>query len=284
LSDGARPAGKWLRVRRSLRESRFRVARASKTELLLDVLNATALVYQVWVAVNLGLSRIQTPPTAIHAAHAWVFPVALLFSTLHRVWLKEWFQNPKWAAAEAHRAEALGVAISRLAACSQADTFTGVDAGAIEQGLLGAMLSEVESIVVDTQSIYLNVTLLVEDRADPTRLFCLNRAKLTRDLHTTYPRVGMLAWRAMEDQRLAYEPSFTPPVGAPKPPPYKSILAIPILFRDGSVTTSLGAISIDSAKEGEFDGLEAKIERRLLPYVTLTKLVLVYRRKYNAFL
>lgn len=149
MNDGARPVGKWLRVRRSLRESRFRVARASKTELLLDVLNATALVYQVWVAVNLGLSRIQDPPTVIHAVHAWVFPVALTFSTLHRVWLKEWFQNPKWAAAEAHRAEALGVAISRLAACSQANAFSGVDAGAIEQGLLGAMLSEVESIVVD---------------------------------------------------------------------------------------------------------------------------------------
>jgi hypothetical protein len=223
----------------------------------------------------------QTPAIPIHPIHAWIFPVALVYSTLHRLYLKGRFQSPKWAAEEARRAGALGVAVSRLAMCTRANQFSGVDAEIVERGLLSAMLSEVESIVVDSHGIYLNVNLLIEDRNNPARMFCLNRANLDREPHKTYPKDQMVAWQAMQSQNLVYEPSFKSAGGAEKP--YRSILAIPILLRDGDVTTSLGAVSIDSQKDDEFQGLEAKVERRLLPYVTLLKLVLVYRSKYNAF-
>jgi hypothetical protein len=230
-----------------------------------------AVAYQGFAAVYIGWWKQQG--VVVHPLWAVGFGAALVYATVYNLWLKQRLKRSKWETEERRRARSLSVSISRVAACARAGKFTPVDLDQVEHGLLAAIKSEVEAVVVDTEGIYLNVTLLIEDPTDATRLYGLNRAELDRDLHKSYPKDVMIAWRAMETGTFAYEPRFE------TREPYRSILAIPIVLSDaGSTATSLGALSIDSEREHHFDDREQRIERKLLPYVTLLKLVLVYRQ------
>ena len=150
----------------------------------------------------------------------------------------------------------------------------------MEHGLLTAMLSEVEAVVVDVEGIYLNMTLLIEDTQRPhAALWAQSRQQRSR--YWSKKAIPRWTWWLGERWKQAATPT-TPRSRPPKP--YHSILAVPILLRDAAgLPSSLGAVSIDSEKEHHFDYLEQRIERKLLPYVTLLKLVLVYRQPYDAW-
>lgn len=265
----------WIWLRPRLRELRSRLDRASKLEFLLDVVNLLAIVFQGLVTAYIGLYR--QMGVVVHPLWACSFAVALVYTTLYNLWLRQLFRRKKWEREERRRSQSISVSISRLAACVRAGSFGPVDLEQIEHNLLMAVLSEIEAIVVDTEGIYLNVTLLIENPSAPDRLYGLNRARRDRDLYKSYPKGGMVAWSAMESGKLAYNPSFD------STEPYRAILALPILLREGEGTRSLGAISIDSEKDHHFDDREKKIELKLLPHMTLLKLVLVYRELYSAW-
>lgn len=237
-----------------------------------DAINAIALLYQVGASGLLAWDKaVKVEPGAWTVG---LLAAAVGYSTLHKLVLKDRFKPKKWSIEEQRRAEAIGVAVSRLADGVRRNRMNEADLDRVERGLLEAMQSEVEAVVVDTEGIYLNVNLLIE-RRDGAALFCLNRADLHRDVHGSYPKDTMIAWRAMEAGRAKYEPDFR----GDGTRPYRSILAMPITMGDRSI----GAISIDSANLDHFRGAEGKIAQRLLPYVVLMKLALVYRAHYDAW-
>jgi hypothetical protein len=258
----------YRRARSYLREAKFRAFQASPVELGLDLLNTGTLGYQFWLTTTISVGPWQ----------GWLFLIALIYSTTHRLWLKGRFQARKWSSEERRRVVSIGVAVSRIAACVSRNEFTERVLADVERGLLEAMQSEVEALVVDAHAIYLNATLLVEDPRDGDLLLCLNRGVASRPMHRTYFKPAMVAWRAMTERRLVYEPEFVPPANAP----YHCVLAIPIISTD--MGPSLGAVSIDSEQAHHFDGLESRIELKTLPYIELLKLVLAYRARWNLWL
>jgi len=254
-----------------------RLCKASKTEFLLDFLNTAALAYQIYLSIKLAQSRSEN--LTIAPIHGSIFLVAFVYTFVHRVWLKDRFQKKKWEVESKRRPEAIGVALSKLASCVRNDRFSAVELHQIEQGLLIAMKSEVESVIADSEGIYLAVNLIVEDQAPQSNLLMvLNRSNVDRDLYKTYPKdSSMVVWRAMKSERFTYEPKYSLVHGTP----YRAILAFPIVTHNDGKTESMGGISIDSSIVGHFDGHENKLETVLLPYISIQKLVLTYRQKHN---
>ena len=269
--------GNWLVswVSRGWREVRYRVAAASKTQFALDLANMLALAYQFWASLTFATQGASAFSSKV--PHPWLFFLALSYATAHRLILRDRFQGRKWQAEAARRSEFLAVGISALANAFQSGCYTEVAIDRIEHNILQAMLSEVEATVLDSQGVYINLNLLVEDPTDAQMLLCLNRARRNRPLHSRYPKGQMAAWLAMRERQREYVPEFTADLSKP----YRCILAYPVLSRDGGSDAAIGAISIDSAVLHHFDGCEAILETKLLPHLTLLKLLLIIRRGHN---
>jgi len=184
----------------------------------------------------------------------------------------------KWIEEDVRRARSISVAVSRIASGIAADQLREVELHQVSHGLLVAIRSEIETLVLDTEGIYVDVNLLVPDPSSDARLLVLNRANPDRHLNVSYKKEGMLVWETMQTGRYAYDPDFK----SDDEKPYRSILAFPLIFENKDRTIkALGGISIDSSKAHHFDGLEKRLETKLLPYLTLLKLVLVCRGRYE---
>lgn len=267
----------WLRTCSSFPKRLWRsLGKASKTEFALDIGNTIALLYQGYVSVALAASQVQSG--TVNPIHGFFFVAAFTYSFIHRAWLKDLFQKKKWKTESIRRSQAIAVALSMLANCVRNGKFSAITLHQIEQGLLFAMKSEVETVLGDSEGIYLAVNLIVEDRQSSESLLVLNRSNVDRDLYKTYPKAdSMIAWRAMSNQAFNYEPKYRQDSSKP----YRAILAFPIVSHDDGKTKSLAAISIDSSITGHFDGHENKLETTLLPYLSIQKLILTYRQKHN---
>jgi hypothetical protein len=177
---------------------------------------------------------------------------------------------------EKTRIEATNVAISDLTSCIRTWQCTEAAFLEITRRLLTAMKQEVEQFVADSEVIYINVTLIVEDESKPDCLRVLNRANANRPL-PTYKKGNLYVWQAIRDKQDKYEARFDDPNKE-----YHSILALPILLEDeAGIQTSLGAVSVDSGRYNEFDELVDQLKLRLLPYLSLLKLTLSIRQQYG---
>jgi hypothetical protein len=132
--------------------------------------------------------------------------------------------------------------------------------------ILIAILSEVETLIADTEGVYVEVNLLVPHPTDDNMMRCIERAKGRRDLPRDYPKKGMIAWRCMEEVKPQHQPNYTPE----RNQAYHSILCFPLYSTSGSGETIIfGVVSIDHGKPYEFDGIEDELEERILPYLRL---------------
>jgi len=119
------------------------------------------------------------------------------------------------------------------------------------------------------------VTLMVEDEVNCENLRVLNRANTDRP-NPSYPKATLQVWTAMVEMRFVYVPEFE---SAGKD--YRCIFALPIIIEERVGRTSIGVVSIDSGRPHDFDGLEEKLELKLLPYISLLKLLLSLRGLYG---
>ncbi len=251
------------------RQARHRISSASKKQFVANLVNVAARCYQYWFAIYFAAAKFLNW-TVAPRSFGW-FIAALVYSNLHTLLPSSLFENPKWVKEEVKRAKGLAVAVSILSRCVDPARLTELEKHTYVQGILVAMRSEVEKLIVDTEGIYINVNLLVVDPADESRLLVLNRANLDRALNVSYKKASMAAWIAMSQKHIECIGDYTDPEK-----PYKSILAIPILEEKGRTIRALGATSIDSARKHEFDDLEKEIEAKLLPYLALIRLMLAH--------
>jgi hypothetical protein len=178
----------------------------------------------------------------------------------------------KWIEEDVRRSKSIAVAVSKIGSGLERGHLTETELHQIEQGILVAIRSEVEAQVLDTEGIYINATLLISDPANSDMLLVKNRAIPDRMLNLTYRKETMLVWNSMQLRSPMYVPDFQ----GDDTKPYRSILAFPILHETPGRLTALGAVSVDSSRSHHFDGLQKKLETKLLPYLTLLKLVLVW--------
>jgi hypothetical protein len=144
------------------------------------------------------------------------------------------------------------------------------DFGEIARGLLTAIRFDVETLVADQTGFYINVSLLVEDWEDEEKLRVVARANPSR-INRSYFKRDLFVATAMEEQKVRFESNF-----AQAGKPYRSILAIPMILEGEASLQTIGVISIDSGRRGEFyQEVAINLEQRLSPYVNLLGLLLV---------
>ncbi len=247
--------------------------RASLRDLSIGLLRFAAIVYQVYFALYLSTSRYVPPSKYFGFVSALRYRVFILF-ILAILIDKGLAYVPKkaskvWLSVETERLAATGVATSLMAESVRRGALTEAEFQEIARGLLTAIRFEVQAFAVDQTGYYINVSLLMEDRGNATRLRVVARAVPNRS-NRSYPKVDLLVWKAMEGQQVTFKEDFTQ---AGKP--YRSILAIPLLAEEQGISKSTGVISTDSGRVGEFDGGAARnLEQRLAPYTTLLALLL----------
>lgn len=249
---------------------------ASKSQFAAETLNLAAKLGVIGIPVYFAVRHFvcyQSSPAQLKFDF-WIFFACLAYEKgIYPVWLKDRFLSRKWKQAALARIDTEMVAVSQICVAMERGRIGEVEKNSVYQGILAAILSELEALVVDSEGIYLNATLLIPD---PVRHGCLRvagRARLTRPLHVSYPAREMVAGRAIENDRTIYEPDFQP--GGNRR--YRCVLVIPILFEDGRrQIRSLGAISLDSERPHHFDGLVERIEQRLTSYRNLFKILLVW--------
>jgi hypothetical protein len=239
----------------------------SKTDAILKVLQIFCLFYQIGFLIYLPASKYLG--WASPERYRWfitfifAFIYGQVFPYLPRT------KSKKWHKAEISRLKSTNVAISQITACIRENRFQDADLLDISGRLLKAIQLEVEALVVDSEGIYINATLMIEDVVNPDNLRVLNRAKSDR-ANPSYPKKDLLVWAAMEEKQRKYLAECS---WANKD--YHCILALPIVIEniDGAAQ-SIGVVSIDSGRQHDFDDIDEQIETRLLPYVSLLKLLL----------
>ena len=251
----------------------FRKAGAtSKTDATLRLLQIICVVYQIGFSLYLPASKYLNIPTPEKYRWFMSFIAAFLYCQIFPYLPKR--ATNKWRKADISRLKSTNVAISQITACIREDRFGDADFLDISGRLLKAIQLEVEALVVDAESIYINATLMTEDETKPGNLRVLNRAKSDR-ANPSYPKEGLIVSSAMRDMCRKYLPDYTL---AGKD--YHCILALPIVIEDSEgIASSIGVVSIDSGRAHDFDGIDEQIETRLLPYVSLLKLLLSLKRR-----
>ena len=249
----------------------FRKAGAtSKTDATLRLVQIASILYQIGFSLYLPVSRYVGTPAPQRYGWFVAFITAFLYGQIFPYLPKR--TTKKWQKAEISRLKSTNVAISQITACIRENRFGQADFVDISGRLLTAIQFEVEALVVDAEGIYINATLMMEDETRPENLRVLNRAKSDR-ANPSYPKQGLTVWSAMQDMCRKYLPEYTA-VGKD----YHCILALPIIIEDrDGIATSIGVVSVDSGRSYDFDGIDEQIETRLLPYVSLLKLLLSLR-------
>lgn len=234
------------------------------------ILVSAALTVQKepWLGLDLATLK-KLPP--------WVFlyASAVLYPPIHRAILVGRFKNRRLMSVERERPIILSAAITQIKDLLNPElTENGRTTAAREaqRKILNAIVGEIESLVADSDGVYVEASLIVQHRSQEDRLQCIQRAKGHRDVPKDYRKAGMLAWRAMEELLRVHEPDF-------EGTKYRSILCFPLYVRpngqDLDNVTVLGAVSIDHGIAFEFDGLEDQIEERISPYLRLLEHLLL---------
>lgn len=265
-----------MELRKPYRNIANRLRGASKIQFLCDIVNLTAIVYVLYFGYKIANSRVDKN-VVIPTINILIFYSASVYTIIHRLILPYFLKkSEKWIQAHRSRHRKFAVALIRLTKCIISGKTPMEEIVEIENGILSAMLSNVEEVVVDIEGIYLNITILMNHQRNNDMLVSVNRAKKERPCKE-YPKKDLLAWKAMIKKTKQYNPDFSSEVDDPRP--YKCILAIPIISRSSGDEEALGAISIDSEVRDHFNGIIDEIVLRLLPYFTLLRLLLFYRQK-----
>lgn len=135
--------------------------------------------------------------------------------------------------------------------------------GRYQQTVLSLIACYVRSHRADRRGQEIFVNLLIEDGDD---LRVVARDSDHRVPLASYPKLDMIAWRAIRDgaAKCTGDVRKLDPLHDPTRE-YASILVIPVM---GS-SRVLGAVSIDSKRLHHFDGEWDKLEQYLLPYTCL---------------
>ncbi len=247
---------------------------AAKRDLLLGAVSLAAKTYAVVYTVEVSLNKTLGLP--LPERRAWLIAYVVCVLAIPVLQFVPKARRAKWVAVERTRTEATNVAISELASCVRSSACTEVEFRDITRRLLTAMRQEIEQFVADTESIYINVSLMVQDEIKPGYLRVLNRANDNRPL-SVYPKGDLGVWVAMQNFRAEYIAKYNNLAKE-----YRCILALPIIVEDEvGVQTSIGVVSIDSGRPGEFDGQVEDVNLRMLPYLSLLKLSLDVRQQYG---
>lgn len=247
-----------------------RASAASKTDAALQSLRLVAIAYSLGFTLYLPVSKYTTMPAVEKYRWFAIYVIAAVYAQLFPYLPKS--GQKKWDRAETARLRSTNVAISQIVQCVRAEEFGETNFVRIASGLMVAIRLEVEAITLDTDGTYINASLLIEDVAQADHLVVLQRANPDRP-NTSYRKEGLIVWSAMQDQERKYVANF-----AQDGKEYRSILALPLIIETESGTReSIAVVSIDSGRPNEFDGLESRIELRLLPYISLLKLLLSMR-------
>jgi len=163
---------------------------------------------------------------------------------------------------------ATGVAVSEISSAIWNHSLRPEQQHGLFVRLLTAIKSEVEGITGDYESIYLNVSLLLDDNDGRLRVVC--RANNDRTLNS-YRKADLLISESLATGEKYYEPDCKL---ADKP--YKAILGMPLVsIPENSRSLVHGIVSIDSAQAHCFDGLLDEIENQTVVYINLLKLVII---------
>jgi hypothetical protein len=249
-----------------------RASAASKTDAVLAILSVVAKVYSIgfgiWVPVSRYLSKDFNSPRAFIG-----FVVSMLFVVIVPLLPKR--QSKKWLKEEVRRAQAVSAAVVQTSFALAKKNLLKTDQLTIFQRLLSAIKSEIEALTGDRESLFLNVSLLVEEPNDPQTLTVICRANQDRQ-NASYKKRDLFIAESLDQGSLVYNPEISIPGK-----PYRSIIGIGLLSELPGGLTPLGVLSIDSSEVHHFDGLENIIETRLLTYVSLLKLVIVVGRDFG---
>ena len=251
-----------------------RIKVSAKRDLLLGATSLVAKTYAVGFTIYVPSEKMLGSHASLRRVWLGAYFLSLLFAAVIPFVPKA--KRAKWVAVEKTRTEATNVAISELASCVRVGICTHVNFQDITRRLLTAMRQEIEQFVADTDGIYINVSLMVPDRARADCLRVLNRANDNRPF-SVYPKSDLGVWVAMQKCRPEYIAEYDNPAKE-----YRSILALPIIVEDDfEAPTSIGVVSIDSGRAGEFDDQVDDVNLRMLPYLSLLKLSLGIWQRYG---
>ncbi|HXK58289.1 MAG TPA: hypothetical protein PLP42_00205, partial [Acidobacteriota bacterium] len=135
----------------------LRVRAASKVDFVLNLLSLCAKAYLAWFPIAAGLNKYVIPAKKWYS-FGWLI-AALVFNAVYPLIPKP--KVKKWRQEEIRRVRFISVAISQLTSSARSRRFVQTEFDRITQGLLAAIRSEVEALVLDTEGIYINVNLLV---------------------------------------------------------------------------------------------------------------------------
>jgi hypothetical protein len=219
-----------------------------------------------------GLLGLKPDITHLDSYTVWFFFASVIYSAFHG------FAMPltstlstRWSAHETKTASYLANSIEQIRhSLGQPVAFDPLYRERFIYGILTTINAHVERWIVESAGMYINVSLLVEDPEDSSRLAVIARAHPDRP-NVSYPKGALFAWReCWKPKRVHYVAEFS---DATKP--YKCILLVPLKIQAANGNTSVvGIISIDSSKAHHFDGLENEIEGKLLPELSLLKLAI----------
>src|SRR5207249_1938890 len=108
--------------------------------------------------------------------------------------------------------------------------------------------------------------LIRSPEAPDERLRIVARSDGSRQVGIEYPKLGMLAWYAMETARVEVTGEVKRQYVGFRDKQYNSVLSLPILSGDGRV---IAAVSVDHANRFLFDGREPMFQTILRPYLRL---------------
>ena len=244
-------------------------------QLFLDVLAPVATLCVVIIPIAWALEKVPggSETWRVWARLPWpvyVYLAAVLFVPIYRTYLISRFRNRRLESLEKDRPIVLSSAIGQLSHLMRAADGREREmlVAHAQRRLLSAILTEVESLVVDTEGVYVEVNLLVPHPTDEDQLRCIERAKSRRDIPKDYAKKGMLAWRCIDEISRQHEPDYEPERGQQ----YRSILCFPLYVRPpgtDDLVHVFGAVSVDHGKAFEFDGIEDDLEERISPYLRL---------------
>jgi hypothetical protein len=254
-----------MKLSRFFKEWWRRASAASKTEAVLALATFFGKLYTVgftvWMA-GAKFSGWNAPGTYSFG----IFVFALGFVTLRPYLPKR--VSEKWVIEDLRRTKAVAVAISEIASAIWNKRLGPEERNSLFFRLVASIRTEVEGIVGDHESIYLNVALLLNEDEEHLRVVC--RSNHDRPL-ARYKKSDLLVSKVLSTGNFLYEPECD---FADKP--YKVIFGIPVVSGpQGERLTIKGVVSIDSSQPHCFDGLSDEIMSKTLPYMSLLNLVII---------
>ena len=252
-----------------------RIRGSSKREATLWLINGAAKLYWVYFTIWATASRYitSTNATATISTREFILGiVATIYIAIHPFIPKG---SSKWVKEETKRISMLSVALANMATAVKKSHCSEAMFQEIVEGTLGAIKSEIETLVGDSDAIHINVSLLVEHEHDHGLLKVIARAQKNRR-NRNLPKAEAIVWRAMRNKSYEYVPDFEE-----KGKEYKCVLAFPLLLDlDGDTAGEIvvGGVTIDSGQQYHFNTFIEKIGIRMLPYLQMLALALALRQ------